>query len=105
MLSRFVVIPALVVLVGAVGAAGWQTHRLTKSKALVRQLERVVAVRDLQIEAAERATRIAQEERDRFSEQAAEYNALREGLLEEGSDAPLPAWFAAYLERLFRDDP
>ena len=96
--------------VGAVIASlgvGYGALQKTKADAATARAvaaERAVEGLERTLEAERLAAAVLAAERDRFEARAAEYDDLRETLLEGGEDAPLPDWLAAYIGRLLATD-
>lgn len=90
---------------GALALAGggygvWQGKVAEKANARAARAERAVEAIERTLEAERQAAAVLAAERDRFEERAAEYDALREALIEGGDDAQIPDWLAAYLGSL-----
>jgi hypothetical protein len=83
-----------------VGYGAIQKAKADAATARAVAAERVVEGLERTLEAERLAAAVSAAERDRFEARAAEYDALREALLEGGEDAPLPDWLAAYLASL-----
>jgi hypothetical protein len=91
----------------ALGAGAWGGYQQKKVEAVTARAvaaERAVEGLERTLEAERLAAAVLAAERDRFEARAAEYDDLREALLEGGQDAPLPDWLAAYIGRLHATD-
>lgn len=62
--------------------------------------ERAVDGLERTLQAERIAAAVLAAERDRFEARAAEYDNLRQALLEGGEDAPLPEWLGDYIDSL-----
>lgn len=87
----------------ALGAGAWGGYQGKKAQ---RATERAVAAEraadalERTLEAERVAAAILAAENEANAARAAEFDALRETLLEGGDDAPLPGWLADYIASL-----
>lgn len=82
------------------GALWWQSGRVAALRDANTLLRASVASLELERDLAREAQAVADAYRAASEAKAKEYDQLREGLLRDENDSDLPAWFAAYLERL-----
>lgn len=102
---RYLSAALLLALCAALVAVVWFQRGNAALQAENASLARSMAVLEGERQQARLARDVARAEADRVRVRAAEYDALREALIDGGEDQVLPEWFKEYLKRLLERFP
>ena len=98
MISRLVLIPALIALVGAVGFGLHWRNQLGNARAEIDRINDNVTVLEEERDQAAAAYEVLKETSAAARERAAEYAAFERAIMEGEDDVELPAWFTGFID-------